>query len=75
MAKLSLRELEEILFATLTGMSVEVFEAKQRSGLSPPNIRAGSGSIPISLTSRCLKFCNNARKTVTAHSLASSAQR
>jgi hypothetical protein len=58
MAKLSLRELEEILFATLTGMSVEVFEAKQRSGLSPPNIRAGSGSIPISLTSRCLKFCN-----------------
>ena len=39
-------------------MSVEVFEAKQRSGLSPPNIRAGSGSIPISLTSRCLKFCN-----------------
>jgi hypothetical protein len=39
MAKLSLRELEEILFATLTGMSVEVFEAKQRSGLSPAPAR------------------------------------
>jgi hypothetical protein len=35
MAKLSLRELEEILFATLTGMSVEVREAKQRSGFKP----------------------------------------
>jgi haloacid dehalogenase-like hydrolase len=30
MAKLSLRELEEILFATLTGMSVEVFEAEAK---------------------------------------------
>src|SRR5947207_109528 len=28
MAKLSLRELEEIIFATLTGMSVEEFEAE-----------------------------------------------
>jgi len=30
MAKLSLRELEEILFATLTGMSVEVFEVEAK---------------------------------------------
>jgi len=58
MAKLSLRDLEEILFATLTGMPVEVFEAKRRNGLKLPNIRVGSGFTPNSLTNRCWKFCN-----------------
>jgi phosphoglycolate phosphatase-like HAD superfamily hydrolase len=36
-AKLSLRELEEVLFATLTGMPVEVFEAEAKKWIGAAN--------------------------------------
>ena len=47
-AKLSLRDLEKILAATLTGMSVEEFNAEaERNGWQPPKTRVGSGRTPI----------------------------
>ena len=41
-AKLSMRDLEKILAATLTGMSVEEFKAEAKKWSRRPRIRAGS---------------------------------
>ena len=45
-AKLSMKDLERILAATLTGMSVEEFRAEVRSGSRPPSTRGTTGSTP-----------------------------
>jgi hypothetical protein len=57
-AKLSLHDLEEILVATLTGMSVSDFDTEAKKCSRLPNIRAGSGLTPISSISRCSKSCD-----------------
>ena len=41
-AKLSLRDLEEILFVTLSGMPVDVFDAEVKKWIETAKIRAGS---------------------------------
>ena len=46
-AKLPMQDLEKILAATLTGMTVEEFNAEAMKWLETPSIRAGSGPIPI----------------------------
>jgi hypothetical protein len=52
-AKLSMQDLETILVATLTGMSVDAFSANVKTrGLQPLNIRAGTDPAQISPTSR-----------------------
>ena len=55
MAKLSMPDLEKILYATLTGMTVDDFNAEVRSGSQQPKTGAGSDLIPNSPTSRCRK--------------------
>ena len=45
-AKLPMHELEKILAATLTGMTVDEFNAEVRSGPRPPRTRAGSVPTP-----------------------------
>jgi hypothetical protein len=54
-AKLSTHDLEKILFATLTGMTVPTFNAEARSGPRRPRTVAGSVLIPSSPISRCRK--------------------
>ena len=48
MAKLSMKDLEKILAATLTGMSVESSTPRWRSGSRRRRTRAGSGPTPNS---------------------------
>jgi hypothetical protein len=55
MAKLSLRDLEKILAATLTGMSVESSTPKRGSGSKRPSTRAGTALTPNWSISRCSK--------------------
>ena len=45
-AKLPMKDLEKILAATLTGMSVEEFRAEVNKWLTTPSTRATSGSTP-----------------------------
>ena len=60
-AKLSLHDLEKILIATLTGMSVEEFRPKRGNGSQPPNTRVGTGPTPSWPISRCSKCCSYLR--------------
>jgi hypothetical protein len=46
-AKLTTPDLEKILAATLTGMTVEEFRAELRNGSKQPGTRAGIGRTPI----------------------------
>ena len=55
MAKFTMPELEMILAATLSGMSVDEFTGEARSGWNPRKIRAGSDLIRNLPTSRCRK--------------------
>jgi hypothetical protein len=57
-AKLSLHDLEKILFATLTGMSVDDFEAEVKRWLASAKADAGSGPILTSSTNQCSKSCS-----------------
>src|SRR5262245_8592639 len=57
MAKLSLRDLEMILAATLRACRRRSSTPKRRSGLKPRAIHVGSGRIPNSSISRCSKCC------------------
>ena len=69
-AKLSLHDLEKILFATLTGMSVDEFDAEAREMADKRQGRvAGSDPTPTSSTSRCLKSCSIFAATVTGPTL------
>ena len=53
-AKLTMKDLEKILAATLTGMSVErVQRRSEEVDRRRPRTRAGSGRTPSSRTSRC----------------------
>jgi hypothetical protein len=74
MAKLSMKDLEKILAATLTGMSVEEFSAEaQRGGSRRPGIRAGSGLTPSSPSchsSRARSKKVRARKSFTSDRMA-----
>src|SRR3954468_6397460 len=69
MARLSMRDLEEILAATLTGMSVEEFSAEAKkwlqaagdprgggNGSSRGKFRGGADTTPSSSISRCSKY-------------------
>ena len=60
-AKLPMQDLEKILAATLTGMTVDEFRAEARSGSRAPGIRAGSVPTPSSLISRCRRCCSYLR--------------
>ena len=53
MAKLSMKDLEKILAATLTGMAVDEFNAEAKKWLARPRTRAGSGPTPSSRICRC----------------------
>jgi hypothetical protein len=64
-AKLSLPELEKILAATLTGMSVEDFTADARGGSQLRNTRVGTARTPTSCISRCWRFCNTCAQMAT----------
>ena len=55
MAKLSEQDLFKILAATLTGMSVETFNAEAKKWLERPRTRAGSGRTRSSRICRCRK--------------------
>ena len=55
MAKLTMHDLEKILFATLTGMTVDTFKAEAKNGPTRPRTAAGSVLIPSSPISRCRK--------------------
>jgi hypothetical protein len=46
-AKLSIKDLETILVATLTRMPLEEFDAEAKKGSLRPLTRAGNGPIPI----------------------------
>ena len=61
MAKLTLHELEKILFATLTGMTVEEFSAEARKWIDNREGPAGNDPTPSSPTSRCSKCCSYLR--------------
>jgi hypothetical protein len=52
-AKLSLRDLEEIAAATLSGMTVDEFNAEVKRGLPRPKTRAGNDLTRTSPTSPC----------------------
>jgi hypothetical protein len=54
-AKLALPDLEKILAATLTAMTVDEFQAEARKWLATAGTRAGSGRTPSSSMSRCWK--------------------
>ena len=54
-AKLSTPDLEKILIATLTGMTVDTLQRKPRRGPTRPRTVDGSGLIPTSPISRCRK--------------------
>ena len=51
-AKLPMTDLEKLLAATLTGMTVDEFQAEVKSGSRRQRTRAGSGPIPSSPISR-----------------------
>ena len=56
MAKFTMRDLEKILVATLTGMSVDDFRGRgEEVARRRPRTRAGSGPTPNLPTSRCRK--------------------
>jgi hypothetical protein len=57
-AKLSLHDLEKILFATLTGMPVEDFEAEAKKWLTNSRTHVGNDLTLISSTNRCSKYCS-----------------
>ena len=46
MAKFTLQDLEKIIAATLTGMTVDDVQADVKNGSPRPSIRAGSGPTP-----------------------------
>ena len=65
-AKLSMKDLEKILAATLTGMSVDEFNAEVKKWLGRrPRIRAGSGPTPSSPISPCRKCSSTSAPTAT----------
>ena len=55
MAKFSMPDLEKILAATLTGMSVEEFQAEVQKWLETARDPGGSGPTPSSPTNPCWK--------------------
>ena len=65
MAKLPMRDLEKILAATLTGMTVDEFRAEATNGSKRPGIRAGSAPIPSSSISRCSRSSVTCATTAT----------
>ena len=64
-ARLPMHDLDKILAATLTGMTVEEFKAEAKNGLRRPGIRAGTGSTPSWSISRCSKCCATCAITPT----------
>ena len=65
MAKLSMKDLEKILAATLTGMSVDEFNAEVKKWSRRPRTRAGSGPTPSSRTCPCRRCSSTCATTVT----------
>ena len=55
LAKLTMRDIEKIAVATLSGMTTEEFDAEVKKWLATAKDRAGSGPIPTSPTSPCRK--------------------
>jgi hypothetical protein len=65
MAKFTMKDLEMILAATLSGMSVDVFNAEVKKWLETARTRAGSAPTPSSSISRCSKCCATSVTTAT----------
>ena len=64
-AKLPWKDLEEILAATLSGMTVDEFQAEAKKWIATARHRAGIGSTRNSFISRCSKGCSTCGPTVT----------